>query len=168
MPNHVQTLVNLQGETKELIKLNKYVSNPAHEDINQRPFDFEKIIPMPAHIYRGNIGPKEEEKYGAENCWYKWSIKNWGTKWNCYEVNVDVGYFSFWTAWSFPEPILRKLSKKFPKIKFFIQYADEDLGSNVGDIIMQNGKVIEDLSPEEGTDEAVAFAKNIWNWEEAD
>jgi hypothetical protein len=48
------------------------------------------------------------KKYGYCT-WYRWTINNWGTKWNA--CNVSVGEKSIYldTAWSFPVPIFEKL-----------------------------------------------------------
>lgn len=48
------------------------------------------------------------KRYGSRN-WYDWSVKNWGTKWNAMEADVNFGdhsYISFDTAWCAPVPII--------------------------------------------------------------
>ena len=105
-------------------------------------FDFDKIVPMPDNIFRGNLGTDEREKYGSLN-WYDWSCENWGTKWNSRNATVDwededgVG-FIFDTAWSAPTPIANTLKAMFKGIKFrwfyrdegdmFCGYLDDDIG----------------------------------------
>lgn len=49
--------------------------------------------------------------------------------------------FAFDTAWSHPEKIIRALSDKIPDLKFFIEYADEDIGSNCGEYNITNGVI---------------------------
>lgn len=79
--------------------------------------DFNKVIPMPEHIFRGNLGMAEREKYGKDN-WYDWSIAHWGTKWNSY--GYDGAYtpqdfdehIEFQTAWSRPVQAIAALAKK--------------------------------------------------------
>lgn len=73
--------------------------------------------------------------------WYGWSVKNWGTKWNAYEVTISNGAVTFETAWSHPEPVIEELSKKFPDDEIEIRYADEDIGYNLGHYTIKNGKV---------------------------
>lgn len=46
--------------------------------------------------------------------WYRWSINNWGTKWNAYDATIhrcedDHAIVTFSTAWSTPDPIFQKL-----------------------------------------------------------
>ena len=77
MPNWCSNCLSIEGDPntlKEIISLVKTEKNV---------FDFERIVPMPDYIYRGNVGLRELELYG-ENNWYDWSQKNWGTKWNAY------------------------------------------------------------------------------------
>lgn len=49
--------------------------------------------------------------------WYGWSIQNWGTKWNAYDVRIiehteDRLMFFFDTAWSPPRPIFDALAER--------------------------------------------------------
>lgn len=62
--------------------------------------------------------------------WYGWCIENWGTKWDSCHVDVTESTdfrFSvrFDTAWSFPEPIIKALSEKFPELKFSGNFTEE-------------------------------------------
>ena len=59
------------------------------------------------------------EKYGFTS-WYEWSIHNWGTKWDAYDVSWQMPKHSgqsvvvkMLTAWSAPIPALEDLCKKF-------------------------------------------------------
>lgn len=173
MPNHIKTIVRITGPNAKdvLPKLSKHHPESVDTLFGKEhrvpawtnPFDFEMIIPMPDHIYRGNLGKAEEEKYGEANCWYRWSINNWGTKWNSYShEKINDTTIAFQTAWSFPDPVMLKLSKMFPKNKFFVRYADEDMGSNCGSIIFKNG-VLFDENYFEYSAKSRAFAHRIWN-----
>lgn len=67
--------------------------------------------------------------------WYEWCIENWGTKWGAYdyeerERGEGSFTFKFETAWSFPEPIFRKLEQVYPDLVFDVAAYDE--GSNFG------------------------------------
>ena len=112
-------------------------------------FDFENIIPMPSHIrntscdysdaeaqYRDNSIENEEEgrkticplndeerSLGAGEGWYRWSIRNWCTKWNSYHFKMIADEqkrleFTFDTAWNFPELVFVALAARFPKLMF--------------------------------------------------
>lgn len=131
MPNWVTNLVHAIDPDVDFGKF-------ANED---GEFDFNKVIPMPDDIFRGDLGREEREKYGEKN-WYDWSIKHWGTKWNASESNIEGNFVRFETAWSCPVPLLVELGKKVGGILVF--YADEDTGSNCGGfIVKRNGDIID-------------------------
>jgi len=93
--------------------------------------------------------------------WYDWSITNWGTKWNSYDVywHSDNSVVEIQTAWSTPEPVIVALSQKFPEAKFACLYADEDIGSNCGVYVLQNGEHLADIyAPKVDEDLADVFA----------
>ena len=79
-------------------------------------FDFNKLIPMPDDIFRGNLGKEEREKYGDKN-WYDWSCDNWGTKWPACDAEITEEtdtkiHYRFLTAGDSPRPIVDALRKK--------------------------------------------------------
>ena len=51
--------------------------------------------------------------------WYNWRVQNWGTKWDCYSLEIDDvdmpnGFeVTFETAWSPPEEIHTAISEQF-------------------------------------------------------
>lgn len=106
MPNHVCNKIKFCGELEDVqIILNLIAGD------NGEAIDFNKILPMPDYIFRGDLGTKEMEKYG-ENNWYDWSIENWGTKWNAYDAKyIDDKTIIFVTAWNMPLPIYEKLAQ---------------------------------------------------------
>ena len=90
--------------------------------------------------------------------------KVWGTKWNACkpEHDVSAGTASFDTAWSCPEGVLLKLSERFPSHEIRVEYADEDVGSNAGEMVLKAGKVVtSNIAPpwRDQTDEQKAFWK---------
>lgn len=102
-------------------------------------------------------------QYGATT-WYSWSTANWGTKWNlgaedCELVNRNT--LAFNTAWASPHPIIEALSQKFPEVEFGLEWADEDLGNNVGTATFKNGKMIDEYVPEPYSKEAYELAFEI-------
>lgn len=102
--------------------------------------------------------------------WYDWRIENWGTKWDAYDRtseetdngNTGTGTYTFNTAWAPPIPVIRRLAAIFPDITFKWKWADEDYGQNLGDARFDSGNVLW-RQIEEGTKEAVAFAKEVWD-----
>lgn len=177
MPNHVHNIINLTGPVEDIKKLSELVYNKNYRysdgEIEEKAFDFDRIIHMPKNIYRGGLGLEEKEKYGKNN-WYDWSIANWGTKWNAYDIsepNISLkeksGSYkiSFNTAWSAPLPVYFELARLFPRIEGLIQYADEDMGYNCGEIKIEGGQLYQWTPEESGSDAALDFASQVWGEE---
>lgn len=161
MPNHVTNIVVLKGADDEIKRLRQEVMR---QEYGLGSIDFEKIIPMPADIFRGNLGLKEREIYGHKN-WYDWSIVHWNTKWNAYGTDEIQAYkdpdkLAFLTAWAAPHPILEKLSELYPNVEISHSWADEDIGSNCGRRIYINGCLTESYCPEYGRD-SYEFAAEV-------
>lgn len=102
--------------------------------------------------------------------WYDWRIENWGTKWDAYDRtseewdngNTGTGNYTFNTAWTPPVPVIRRLATIFPDITFTWKWADEDYGHNLGEARFSSGTVLR-RQIEEGTKEALAFAREVWD-----
>lgn len=99
------------------------------------------------------------KRYKARD-WYDWSCANWGTKWNACDTVVDFNVIEFETAWSTPLPVFVELSKRLKDISIIIHYADEDIGSNCGSLVIVNGEVseCEPSNPRQ-------FACNLWGYD---
>ena len=98
--------------------------------------------------------------------WYNWSVNNWGTKWNAYgfdyfEVDPKSNTISFLTAWSSVPEVLTVLSERFPDVQFSYRYADEDIGSNVGEMTFLNGEILEEYIPQDRSKEAYELAFEV-------
>lgn len=72
--------------------------------------------------------------------------KEWGTKWNAYNSNIQKDQLIFQTAWSAPIKVIIALSKQFPNEEITLTYADEDIGNNCGRIIFNAGELISNNS----------------------
>lgn len=102
------------------------------------------------------------ENYGHTD-WYSWCCDKWGTKWNSCRSSLDENnLLTFETAWSNPYPVLVELSIKFPDIKFTVEYADEDIGSNCGKYALINGEEF-DYEEYDGIKSC-----EVWNYDPAD
>ena len=108
MPNWTENNVLFVGKKKQLETLKTMLKSKDND------FDFNNIVPMPKNIYRGLLGREEEEKYGDNN-WYRWSIDNWGTKWNSVDTRVEENgstlSYNFMTAWDCPREIVNALMR---------------------------------------------------------
>lgn len=84
------------------------------------------------------------KEYGYHD-WYYWRCANWGCKWNAYDTEIyDDDQISFLTAWSPPEPYIKKLSETYPDKRFHLMYCDEFIGNFAGEQVYLNGEVIEE------------------------
>ena len=133
MPNHVRNVVSFSG--KDVYSIIDLVNT-------NEQFDFEKIISMPDDIVKSNLSSEDMQKSNGKN-WYNWSIDNWGTKWNAYDSEFGGTGVVFSTAWSCPMPVFEKLSAMFSETTIHVEYADEDLGFNVGTLTFLGGELIE-------------------------
>ena len=80
-----------------------------------------------------------KHKYGQNN-WYDWCHENWGTKWGCYDFEIEDGIITYTTAWSpVDELILKKMSQDFPDL---ILSFEEETGWG-GEIVISNGDIME-------------------------
>ena len=100
-------------------------------------------------------------KYGSSN-WYDWNCDNWGTKWDCSESTYDEEdkILQFQTPWACPQEIISEMAGMFPDLNFTGTFADEDFGSNVGNI--EDGGT---FHLEDGSEEAYETAATLWNYE---
>lgn len=161
MPNHVTNIIKLNGDRKQISELLEQIQNDEH---GLGTIDFEKIIPMPENIYRGNLGREETNLYGKNN-WYDWCISNWGTKWSAYGYEKDCDYSNaeelrFLTAWAAPHPVIQRLSEMFPEIKIIHEWADEDIGMNCGRYEYYDGERYEEYYAE-NEKERLEFAARV-------
>jgi hypothetical protein len=68
-------------------------------------FDFELIEPI------GDIPD-----------WYEQRIDKWGTKWVGYDLNIGGSIMDFYTAWTPPVPIIKKLAELHKDLVFRLEY----------------------------------------------
>lgn len=123
MPNWVTNEITFDvSEDYEMEEIKNFMMSEECE------FDFNKLVPMPSDIYRGNLGEKELKLYGKKN-WYDWSCENWGTKWNACDVLWGEYEVSFETAWSPVNDLVKKLAKKFPNVPM-TYYWDDYVGNS--------------------------------------
>ncbi|GHU30172.1 hypothetical protein FACS1894172_02840 [Spirochaetia bacterium] len=101
MPNHCFNTLILSGTTLPIILKNYIREDDNGEDV----FDFEQIVPI------GDIPD-----------WYEQRIQKWGTKWVGYDLNIGDSCMDFYTAWSPPIPIIRKLAELHKDIVFRLEY----------------------------------------------
>ena len=82
----------------------------------QRISRASKYTPLSDVIAMGQVVISNFLQYGCGD-WYGWCNRNWGTKWNAYDIHFDQESQSihFLTAWDTPMPVIDKLSQMFPE-----------------------------------------------------
>jgi hypothetical protein len=101
MPNHCCNTLTVSREMLQII-LEKYISKDKN---GENVFDFEKIIPI-----------------GDVPDWYEQRLEKWGTKWVGYDLNIGETVIDFFTAWSPPVPIIKKLAELHKEYVFRLEY----------------------------------------------
>jgi len=148
MPNKVTNKIIFTGDKNEVARAINYLKS------DTEAIDFNRITPMPDWVINEELDRHIEAKYGRENCWYKWSLKNWGTKWNAYNTSCEGNKIIFYTAWSAPIDLIKKLSMIFKEIEIELSWADEEIGQNTGRITFIDGHIAREDSIIFGSKEA--------------
>lgn len=143
MPNWVSNALTITGELQTVKELFQKVTTK--NDDGEDEFDFNAIIPMPAHqpdltkanpFWRGDVGSEEREKFGSNNG-IDWAYENWGTKWGACESWLTppsgtnnsanaTGSILFSTAWVGVPDLIYNLSKRYPSLTFEYEYTDDE------------------------------------------
>ena len=117
------------GEDTYYYSVAKWQSS-AECNLDKKPFDFPLLDWVKAHGLDSFTIKRFERQYGTAK-WYDWCVKNWGTKWNAYDVEyklkaVDELHneitYKFMTAWMEPRPIMKALMNHLAQPGF-----DQDL-----------------------------------------
>ena len=97
-----------------------------------------------------NCGGSAKDGYNRGG--YDWCIKNWGTKWGLYEVELveDLSEhgrleYTFCTAWAPPILVIQAMSKQFPSLSFAMDYFEGGMGF-MGSCEYENGQEVEAAS----------------------
>lgn len=104
-------------------------------------------------------------EYGAVS-WYDWRCSHWGTKWNAYYQYSDSDdSIGFDTAWSMPDPILRKLAEicNEHNVRFDGQWINEDWRADSGSFESDGDALY--VYPDETEEQARERCKDLLNWD---
>ena len=160
MPNYVQNIVRINCPESRLKNVRSLIWKTAK--CGGEFFDFNSLIPMPESLnfetecpetvknanhlkitgaFTDGLTAQEQktareylhnEKEHGHMTWYGWRREKWGTKWNSSDCSFEDNLLIFQTAWNHPIPVMLQLFRKFPDIRFDVQFADEDYGRNMG------------------------------------
>jgi len=101
MPNHCCNFLIMSEATLPII-LQNYVRR---DEKRQKIFDFERIMPIE------EVPDMEVERQDK-----------WGTKWNSYGLSIGASILEFYTAWTPPIPIIKKLAELHKDLVFRLEY----------------------------------------------
>ncbi len=101
MPNHCFNYLTMSEDTMPFILQNYIRLDERGEEI----FDFERIEPV-----------------GDVPDWYEQRMNKWGTKWVGYDLSIGESDMDFFTAWSPPVPIIKKLAELHKDTVFTLEY----------------------------------------------
>lgn len=139
MPNHVYNSISVEEKYADKLKdiaevgLCRYYF-PMPEELDGSVSGSENAKPD----WQKERSKELIDKYGADN-WYDWCCTNWGTKWGCYDNEVDGGIYTFTTAWSpVADYIIERLAMDIPSFDYNFE---EEQGWGA-EIIMQNGGIM--------------------------
>lgn len=179
MPNHVTNKIFVEGPASRVQALLKQgrieVHTPAGKNflgvatparVDNLEFSLGGFIPPPKHpdYTSGSCGHQHDPNNDPNpNCWYPWNRKNWGTKWDCYDVRVEsnvetvleslargdgkeargTAAIYFDTAWCPPMPVIEKIVEDYADLDIDFTYMDEDMfGGGGGRILYRNGEPV--------------------------
>ena len=169
MPNHVShhfAMSNLSDKQKEILKkieschhgmCGYYVPMPEDLTNTSSPVnivsesEYERIMEQNKLIDRTKpyyYEPKPITKamqdrliqlYGADN-WYDWSNDKWGTKWGCYDNDIDGETYTCTTAWSpMRQEIVELFALDFPN---FTWHWEEEQGYGAT-YVFEDGQIVD-------------------------
>ena len=107
-------------------------------------------------------------KYGYDN-WYDWCVFHWGTKWNAYDVtewsineNGDNSSATIYyeTAWSPVTALWLSVSKDYPTLEFYHEFADEG-GGFLGSETIVDGRIISEEEFEWDSDDGIELREGL-------
>lgn len=142
MPNHCLNTLRVSGNKEDLDKfknsfLVKKKGHPSatYEIIHRTPSDImHEYSPLPKKDGETDIQYNDrmsmyKKMYGADN-WYDWRLRNWGTKWDIYDFNLDTNTETelmciFNSAWSPPLGWFEKAVERYPSLVFYLDYIEE-------------------------------------------
>jgi hypothetical protein len=120
MPNHCSNYLCVVDEMGSAVPSANYdirelLVGLTEESDGEPIISFQKIRPMNEELLNTECPTSvTSSKIGMPD-WYKWRLKNWGTKWEAYDGSWINGYHAFTTAWSPPEALIQHLAEKTGK-----------------------------------------------------
>lgn len=152
MPNWCGCELLVTGSKKDLDEFAKKAAT------KKCPLDFNIFIPYPENWRKLDKAAEKARKKGEYNVrdgynngGYQWCIANWGTKWGPSGVGVVPGegnlFYTFDTAWSPPNPVVKKMAELFPSLEFHLTFSEPGMCFH-GALDIKKGVVTNDVCGE--------------------
>jgi len=146
MPNWVDNSVSVSGSEKDIeaFVAKATAVHPCVEAdggevamTTEPEFSFWNFVRPPQEAidsgeYFGTHGYQDGKTVGhTPNNWYEWNNREWNTKWDACDVNLDVQdggksvWIGFQTAWSIPVPVFEAMVKQHPELEFEMRSQEE-------------------------------------------
>ena len=175
MPNWVTNKLVITGSPQELDRLATQMSKPytseSYDIVAEKTMPYEMtgafllwniVAPTDLDTYHQRVNPVDTEPTGdksvstlmkqfhhkveTEDSWYFWNIRNWGTKWevNNAQVERETQRLTYYiqTAWSPPSEALNTLAQAYPDLVFTNKYHDE-MDCFAGETHWSNGEMFD-------------------------
>lgn len=141
----------LLGMSGNVLEVRRYEESDHYKKMKelqeQNPERFERCIELGRKYLRNTAD------FGCTT-WYDWRCRNWGSKWNAYDIEKpSYDSIMFKTAWNGVPSLICKLGAMFPAVTIRYDYADEDTSYNTGSYII-HGDDVQDNSPKNASPEA--------------
>lgn len=148
----------LLGMSGNILEVHRYKESDHHKKMiemrEHNPDRFERCLELGRKYLRNTAD------YGCST-WYEWRRRNWGTKWNAYDIEkLSDNSIMFNTAWSGVLGLICKLGEMFPAVTIKYDYADENISYNAGSYII-HGDDVQDFSLENDSPEAWELAFDL-------
>lgn len=133
MPNHVFNSMSVTG-SPEAIKAFTEKAKHTRQD-QSREFSYWNFVTPPQEAVdsgeydatRGFVAG-EESGFTANN-WYEFNTREWGTKWDAYDIDVQVApksfFATFTSAWSPPTQVFEAIVAQHPELTFDFHWEEE-------------------------------------------
>lgn len=160
MENLVVNYLTILGSSSEVKKAMDVVLGEENE------LSFGNFYPVPSDLLLAEIMPitqsdlsKLDQRHGLLSA-QQWREANWTAVVDAMDTSIETpNKVKFYTYDLSPYGAMQRLSLMFPKLKFRVDYADEDnLGFDVGCYLLKNGEIVEVYEPKGGSEEAYDLA----------
>ena len=157
----IRNYLQIRGTAAQVAAVLGFIQN---DDAGVGSIDFDAIEPMPPWVYRGELSPEAEQRYGAENCWKSWCLVHWGCARNAASPEKSAEEYDggdtilFFTEGNDVRELMRKLSLVFKSVRFGYMWADEETGRNAGLVSFRDGVEIPKILPGAYSREAYEIA----------